>query len=259
MGEFLKFLGFKTQSDTAKRTRDLSSGQIADLFYQGTLDLFAPWMEKKVAREKYCLLFERITRSETKPHFFKSQNAYFSILSLLYDIINDPLLRKFKDIKNTQINEPSNPLEKAFRKALGMDRVGFKKALDEYCKAKKSPKRRLQPEIVGLFDDFKDYYCKQCYLSSPPGGKSNKRISTPPKIQALSEGVSSYIASKLRKKFSAFLTENLGFKIPQKRKGSMPNIEGGNVAHILLNSLSKLLKLPKDSPPNLKILSLENI
>ena len=159
MGEFLNFLGFKTRSDTAKRVRDLSSGQIADLFHKGTLDLFAPWMEQAEAREKYSLLFERIARSETRPHYFRSQDAYFSILSLLYDILNDPLLRKFKDIKNTQINGTSNPLEKAFRKALRLNRFDFKKALDEYCKnkrgavegeelAKEAPKRTLQPQML---------------------------------------------------------------------------------------------------------------
>ena len=250
IGEFLKFLGFKTRSDTYKRVRDVSSGLIADLFYQGTLDLFAPCMEQEEAREKYHILFEWFIASKTRPHRFKYQSAYLLILSLLCDILNDPLLGKFKDTKSTQSNDPSSALKAAFQKALGLDLFTFKSALDEYCKTKKSPGRTLQPEITDLFDDFKDYYCDHCYLSSHLDGNSRKRIYAEPKIQALSKGVFGFIKSKLGIGISVFLTKNLRFEIPQVGgKGKPRNIEEtANVADILLDGVSKLLNLPKDSP-----------
>ena len=247
MNEFLKFLGFKKQSDTNKRVRDVSSGLIADLFYQGTLDLFAQCMEQEEAREKYHILFEWFIGSESRPHAFRYQCAYFMILSLLCDIFNDPLLGKFKDAKSTQSNDPPSALKTAFRKALGLNRSAFKSALDEYCKTKRSPKRLLQPEVVGLFNDFKDYYCDHCYLSSHLDGNSNK-IPTQTKIQVLSKGVCEFIKYKLGIKFSVFLT-NLGLEIPRKKKGGKQrNFEKtANVADILPNFISELLDIPIDS------------
>ena len=209
MDEFLKFLGFKKRSDTAEKVRAASSGLIADLFYQGTLDLFAPWMEQDETRAKYYLFFERIIASETRPHDFKYQRAYLLILPLLYDILNDPLLRKLKDIKNAQSDDPSSALKTAFQKALGLDLFAFRLALDEYCKTKKSPERTFQPKIADIFDDFKDYYCEHCYIRSRSDGISKKRISSFAKIQALSKGVCNFIKSKLGIGISVFLTKNL--------------------------------------------------
>ena len=135
MDEFLKFLGFKTRSVMDRRVRDVSTGLIADLIYHGTLDLFASWIYQKDSKEKYSLLFEWFIPSE-RPHYFKYQRAYFVILALLYDILNDPLLKKFKDIKNTQSIGPSSPLKTAFQNALKLNRSNFLSALNEYCKNK---------------------------------------------------------------------------------------------------------------------------
>ena len=251
MYEFLEFLGFKTRSVTAKRTRDVSSGLIADLFYEGTLDLFAPWMEQEETREKYYLLFDWVIASETRPHTFKYPESLLFHYIFACDLLNDPLLRKFKDIKHTQSNGPSSALKTAFKKALSLDFSNLGKALDEYCKTKELPEQPLQPEVVGLFSDFKDYYCKSCYIRSPPGGTTKKRISTCAKIKALSKGVCNLIESELGIKFSVFLAKKkyLGFEISRKKgKGVERNIEeSARYADILLNGVSKLLKLPKNS------------